>query len=64
MPKIRELQKKAMSGKGVSYDEAKWLLGRNDDETLEIIAAANEIRRHFKGNKIKLCSIVNARSGR
>jgi len=64
MPKIRELQKKAMSGKGVSYDEAKWLLGRNDDETLEIIAAANEIRRHFKGNKVKLCSIVNAKSGR
>jgi len=64
MPKIRELQKKAMSGKGVSYDEAKWLLGKNDDETLDIIAAANEIRRHFKGNNVKLCSIVNAKSGR
>jgi len=64
MPKIRELQKKAISGKGVSYGEAKWLLGRNDDETLEFISAANEIRRHFKGNKIKLCSIVNAKSGR
>jgi biotin synthase len=64
MPKIREFQNKAMNGEGVSYDEAKWLLGRNDDETIEIIAAANEIRRHFKGNKVKLCSIVNAKSGR
>jgi biotin synthase len=64
MPKILELQKKAISGKGVSYGEAKWLLGRNDDETLEVIAAANEIRRHFKGNKVKLCSIVNAKSGK
>jgi biotin synthase len=64
MPKIRELQKKAISGKGVSYGEAKWLLGRNDDETLEVIAAANEIRKHFKGKKVKLCSIVNAKSGR
>jgi len=64
MPKILELRKKAMSGKGVSYGEAKWLLGRNDDETLEVIAAANEIRRHFKGNKVKLCSIVNAKSGK
>jgi biotin synthase len=64
MPKIQELQKKAISGKGVSYGEAEWLLGRNDDETIELIAAANEIRRHFKGNKVKLCSIVNAKSGK
>jgi len=64
MPKILELQKKAMGSGGVSYDEAEWLLGRNDDETLDVIASANEVRRHFKGNKVKLCSIVNAKSGR
>jgi biotin synthase len=64
MPKILELRKKAISGKGVSCDEAKWLLGRNNDETLDLVAAADEIRRHFKGNKVKLCSIVNAKSGK
>jgi len=64
MPKIKELQNKSIERKDLSVDEANWLIGRTDDETLDLIAAANEIRRHFKGNKIKLCSIVNAKSGR
>jgi len=64
MPKIKELQNKSIEGKDLSVDEANWLISRTDDETLDLIAAANEIRRHFKGNKIKLCSIVNAKSDR
>ena len=27
------------------------------------MAGANRIREHFKGNKIHLCSIVNAKAG-
>ena len=64
MPKIHELQKKAKSGKVLSFDEAVWLIDRPDYETFELIFAANEIKNHYKGNKVKLCSIVNARSGK
>ena len=48
----------------MSFDEALWLINRPDAETFELIFAANELRHHFKGNKVKLCSIVNAKSGR
>ena len=64
MPKISELLKKTIKGKSVSVKEAVWLMNRPDDATLELMSAANEIRKRFKGNKVKLCSIVNARSGK
>jgi biotin synthase len=35
-----------------------------DQHVLELLAGADRIRRHFKGNKVTLCSIVNAKSGR
>jgi biotin synthase len=35
-----------------------------DKEVLQLLAGADRIRRHFKGNKVTLCSIVNAKSGR
>lgn len=31
---------------------------------MTLLAAADRIRRHFHGNKVKLCGIVNAKSGR
>jgi len=35
-----------------------------DRDVLQLLAGADRIRRHFKGNKVTLCSIVNAKSGR
>jgi biotin synthase len=39
-----------------------WELGRT--EPFSVMAAASRIREHFKGKKITLCGIVNAKSGR
>jgi biotin synthase len=64
MPKLRELLKKSINGKVLSFKEANWLINRSDEETFELIFAANEIKNHYKGNKVKLCSIVNAKSGK
>jgi biotin synthase len=64
MSKIALLRDKAIKGLPISSEEALYLIKRPDSETFELIFAANEIRRHFKGNKVKLCSIVNAKSGR
>jgi len=64
MSKIKQLQERSISGKSLSIDDASWLINRTDEETLDLIFAANTIREHFKGNKVKLCSIVNAKSGR
>jgi biotin synthase len=35
-----------------------------DQKLLRLLAGADMIRRHFKGKKVTLCSIVNAKSGR
>ncbi len=64
MPKITQLQEKVIKGYKITFEEALYLIKRPDDETFDLMFAANEIRQHFKGNKIKLCSIVNAKSGR
>lgn len=64
MPKLSEIQKKSISRRPLSFDEAVWLIKRPDHEALELIYAANAVREHFKGNKVKLCSIVNAKSGK
>ncbi len=64
MSKIARLQEKAIKGSPISFEEALYLIKRPESETFQLIFAANEIRRHFKGNKVKLCSIVNAKSGK
>ena len=35
-----------------------------DQDVLQLLAGADRIRRHFKDNRVTLCSIVNAKSGR
>jgi biotin synthase len=64
MSKIDRLRDKAIKGRPVSFEEALYLIKRPDSETFKLLFAANEIRQHFKGNKVKLCSIVNAKSGK
>jgi biotin synthase len=58
------LAKEVIQGKAPSLAEALKLINTPDEETFEFLAAANQLRKLFKGNKIKLCAIVNAKSGR
>ncbi|MBI5699951.1 biotin synthase BioB [Candidatus Saganbacteria bacterium] len=48
----------------LSFKEAINLINSSDEETFSLLAKADETRRKFKGNKVKLCAIVNAKSGR
>jgi biotin synthase len=48
----------------ITFKEAVKLINSPDEETFVLLAEADKIRRKFKGNKIKLCAIVNAKSGR
>jgi len=58
------LAKEVIQGKAPSLAEALRLINSPDEETFEFLAAANLIRKNFKGNRVKLCAIVNAKSGR
>ncbi|MDI3534460.1 MAG: biotin synthase [Thermosediminibacterales bacterium] len=59
---VRKIENKVMSGQSISFEEAIQLAQVEDVEGL--FAAANRIRQKFKGNRVDLCTIMNAKSGR
>jgi biotin synthase len=48
----------------LSFNEALKLIKLPDEKSLLLLAKANELRQKYKGNKISLCAIVNAKSGK
>src|ERR1700678_1070522 len=62
--KISDLTLRVLGGGEISRDEALWLFNlEGAADIFDLMAGANRIREHFKGNKIPLCSIVNAKAG-
>lgn len=62
--RIAVLGQRVFGGTPVTRDEANWLFNlETSADILDLLAWANRIREHFKGNKIHLCSIVNAKAG-
>jgi biotin synthase len=59
---ILELTQKVKDGYLISEREAVDLSEMTDKDAL--YDCANEIRKHFSGNRMDLCSITNAKSGR
>ncbi|NJM15970.1 MAG: biotin synthase BioB [Bacteroidales bacterium] len=59
---LKQLKDKILEGYKISCDEAIELLRVENKE--ELYQCADEIRQHFCGNTIDLCSITNAKSGR
>ena len=62
--KIPALGEKVLSGGRITHDEAMFLFNlESSADILDLLSWANRIREQFKGNKIHLCSIVNAKAG-
>lgn len=61
---IKQLKEKAVTGKDVSLEDAMQIIRLGKENLFSLLAAASEIREHFKGKTISLCAIVNAKSGR
>lgn len=55
---------KVMLGETLDNSEIINAFSFNSPDCFELYAAANRIRDYYKGNKIKLCGIINAKSGR
>lgn len=62
MGMINEIKEKVLNGHVMGYDEAVELASVHNKEGL--YRAADEIREHFCGNRMDLCSITNAKSGK
>jgi biotin synthase len=61
---IAGLTRRVLDGGEISRDEALRLLDlESRADIFDLMAGANRLREHFKGNKIHLCSIVNAKAG-
>ncbi|HEU6449687.1 MAG TPA: biotin synthase BioB [Verrucomicrobiae bacterium] len=62
--KISALGEFVLSGGKISREDALFLFHLDQSaDILDLLSWANRIREKFKGNKIHLCSIVNAKAG-
>jgi biotin synthase len=62
--RLDDLGRRILNGGQINVDEGLWLFHlENSADLLDLISWANRVRDHFKGNKIHLCSIVNAKAG-
>ncbi len=58
------LEEKALSGTPISREEAACIAEVLEGNGLmNLLAAANRIRQHYRANEVDLCSIINAKSG-
>jgi biotin synthase len=60
---INEIEERILSGGSISRTEADSLLAAPGEFLMSLMAVADRIRIHFKGNRFDSCSLVNARSG-
>lgn len=60
---VVETTQMILEGGRIEKDLATKLAGFTGADRIDLFAAANRVREHFRGNKADLCSIVNARSG-
>lgn len=62
--RLAALAQRVLAGGELNRDEALELFKLNSRaDTYELLAWANRIREHFKGNVVRLCSIVNLKAG-
>ena len=62
--KISTLGERVLGGGQITREEALWLFRlESSADILDLLSWANRLREKFKGNKIHLCSIVNAKAG-
>jgi len=64
MDLFEKLKNDAIKTKGISASDALELFIEGSNNHWRVMAAASEIREHFKGKEIILCGITNAKSGR
>lgn len=61
---LKDLEELVKEGGELLFDQAMVLAEIPDEYEAELLKIAYEVRKHFCSNKVDLCSIVNARSGR
>ncbi|HQA51945.1 MAG TPA: biotin synthase BioB, partial [Spirochaetota bacterium] len=58
---VNEFELKVISGEDLTFEEAMDL---TKEDFISLARSAGRIMRHFSGNDMVLCSIINAKSGK
>jgi biotin synthase len=62
--RLGEIGERILAGGQIEREEAMWLFNlEGASDIFDLMSWANRVRERFKGNKIHLCSIVNAKAG-
>lgn len=61
---IESLEQRVLAGEPVRRAEALMLMDCPHEHLLKLLAAADAVRIHYKGDVFDACSLINARSGR
>jgi biotin synthase len=62
--RVASLGRRVLAGGALQLEEGRWLFELEQTADIyDLLAWANRIREHFKGNKVHLCSIVNIKAG-
>ena len=59
-----ETSERVLSGGTVTKDEARAMLAMGGAELTQLLAGAHRLRERTFGDRVELCSIINAKSGR
>ena len=62
--RIGRMRERGLSGKGITFQQAVSIDSIPDESLPDLWAAASAVRDKFKGRRVRMCSIVNAKSGR
>jgi len=62
-PLLDEMTVNALAGRPPTRGQSLALLATSDDDVLDVVAAGGRVRRHFFGNRVKLNTIINMKSG-
>lgn len=60
---LNRITDEVLSGKGVTLEQANQLQEVKETDIYSLFSAAYKIRGKFRGKKVELCAITNARSG-
>jgi biotin synthase len=60
---MEDIGLRALSGEGITEPQALRIADCSREELLDLVSLSNRVRQEFRGSTIKLCGIVNAKSG-
>lgn len=60
---LARITHEVLEGKPLTGEDALYIASVSDDDVFDLLYSAHSIRKHFRGNSVDVCAIINAKSG-